>query len=190
MGIMQIDHHGGDGRPERRSWLQPGRGFGRRPLAAAHATPAEQAHPGHIGAYQRQLDADVDLLRGLRRLGEHRSALGAGRQPPVDLPVGVRMQSPAHAGAALAGWTIRTGGGRALLLALGGGLGGIARGFRRAGQFVDPGLKRRDARVLSGDARLGGRQLKSATISASFSAWLRVVRSGAAVTQRVESSLP
>jgi hypothetical protein len=28
MGIMQVDHHGGDGLAERRSRLQPGRGFG------------------------------------------------------------------------------------------------------------------------------------------------------------------
>ena len=67
-----------------------GNGFMRRP-GRNNALPAEQAHPGHVGADRRQLDAVVDLLRGLRRFREHRGARWAGRQLPVDLPVRVRM---------------------------------------------------------------------------------------------------
>ena len=76
----------------------------------AGASAAEQAHPGHVGADRRQFDAIVDLLRGLRSFREYRAAGWAGGQLPVDLPVGVRMQRPAYAGAALAGWTICLGG--------------------------------------------------------------------------------
>ena len=67
----------------------------------------------------------------------------------MDWPNGEPGSSPACPGAALAGWPIRPGGWRVLLLALGGGLGTVVRGFRRPGQFVDP-------RVLGGDTCLGG----------------------------------
>lgn len=115
--------------------------------------------PGHVGADRRQLNTVVDLLRGLRRFREHRSARWARGQLPVELTVRVWMQSPACPGAALAGWTIRPDGWRVLLLALGWGLGTVVRGFRRPGQFVDPRLKRRAPRVLGGDTCLGGGQL-------------------------------
>ena len=62
MGVMQIDNHGRDGLPERRTRLQPGRSFGGRTFAATGATSAEQTHPGYVGADRRQFDADVDLL--------------------------------------------------------------------------------------------------------------------------------
>jgi len=45
-----------------------------------------------------------------------------------------------------------------LVLAPGRGLGTVVRGFRRPGQFVEPGLKRRDLRVPGGDARFGHHQ--------------------------------
>jgi hypothetical protein len=48
MGVVQIDYHRGDGVAERRSSLQSGRGVGGHLLAAAGATTAEQAHPGHM----------------------------------------------------------------------------------------------------------------------------------------------
>ena len=57
------------------------------------------------------------------------------------------------------GWTIRPGGRRVLLLTLRRWLRGVVRGFRRAGQFVDPGLKCRNPRVLGGNSRLGRCQL-------------------------------
>ena len=69
------------------------------------------------------------------------------------------LRRSACAGAALAGWTIRPGGRRVLLLALGRWLGTVVRGFRRTCQFIDPGFKCHDPRVLGGDADFGRRQL-------------------------------
>ena len=102
MGVMQIDHHRGDRLAERRALLQTGRRLGGDALAATGATAAEQAHLGHIRPDRRQLDALIDLLRGLRRVGEHRFAFRAGGQPPVDHAIRVRMQRPADTGAAFA----------------------------------------------------------------------------------------
>jgi hypothetical protein len=64
-----------------RSWQQ-----------AARASPAEQAHLGHIRPDGRQFDALVDLLRGLPRCGEGRRAFWAGGLVGIDHPVGIRMQ--------------------------------------------------------------------------------------------------
>jgi len=56
--------------------------------ASAVARSPQQAHPGHVGADRRQLNAIVNLLRGLRCPGEHRGAGWAGGQLPVsDTPV-------------------------------------------------------------------------------------------------------
>ena len=137
--------------------LQPGRGGGDHPLAATRATAAEQPNLGDIRPDRRQLDALVDPLRGLRRLRERRRTVRAGGQPGFDHAIGVRMQRPAHPGAALAGWAI--GGGAIRLLPLRRGLGRIVGGLRRAGQFVEPGFQRRDPHILGGDPRLGGSQL-------------------------------
>jgi hypothetical protein len=103
---------------ERRSLFQSSRGIGAHPFAATGAAAAEQAHLGHIRADWRQFDAFVDLLRGLRCVGEHRLALGAGGQPSVDRAVRVRMQRAADAGAAFARRAICGGGWEVLLLSL------------------------------------------------------------------------
>jgi hypothetical protein len=76
---------------EWRSGLQTGWGLGGRPLAAARATAAKQAYLGHIRPDRRQLDALVNLLRSVRRVGEHGIAHRAGGQPPVNDTIGVRM---------------------------------------------------------------------------------------------------
>ena len=62
-------------------WLQTDWGCGGYPLAAAGAAAAEQAHLGHIRTDGWQLDALVDLLWGLRRVGKYRLTLRAGDQP-------------------------------------------------------------------------------------------------------------
>src|SRR5476651_1867914 len=109
MGVMQIHHHRGDRWAERRSLLKPGRSLGGHAFAATGATAAEQADPGHIRADRWQLDAFIDLLRSLRRVGKYRLALWAGSQPLVDRAIRVRMQRPADTGAAFAWRAIRGG---------------------------------------------------------------------------------
>src|ERR1035441_5352544 len=86
------------------------------------------------GLMGRQLDALVDLLRGLRGLWEGRLAFRTGSQPGIDHTIRVRMQRAADAGPALAGraigwWAI-------LLLTLRGRLGRVVGCLRRAGQCV------------------------------------------------------
>ena len=151
MGVMQIHHHRGDGVAERRALLKPGWGHGGHPLAAARAAAAEQADLGHVRPDRGQLDALIDLLRGLRRFGKYRLAFRAGGQQLVDGSIRVRMQRPADAGAAFARQAIRGGGREVLLLPLRGRFRGVAGGLRRAGQFVKPRLQRCDAGVLRGD---------------------------------------
>ena len=149
---MQIDRHGGDGRPERRARLQPGRGLGGDPLATAGATPAEQPRLGHIRPDRRQPDAFADPLRGLGSFRERGLAPRAGRQPRIDNAVRVRMEHPARAGTARArrpGLTVRL----VSLLCLGRGFGGIVRGFRRPGQFVEAGFQRRGFLMGRGELR-------------------------------------
>jgi hypothetical protein len=81
--------------------LQTGRRRGGDPLAAAAAAAAEQVHLGHIRADGGQLDALIDLLRDLRRVGERRLAFRAGWQAPVDRAIRVRMQGPSDASRAV-----------------------------------------------------------------------------------------
>jgi hypothetical protein len=139
MGVMQIDHHRGDGVAERRSLFQTGRSLGGHPLAATGATAAEQADLGHVGPNGWQFDTLIDLLRGLRRVGKDRLALRAGAQQPVDRSIRVRMQRPADAGAAFARRAIRRRGRKVLLLALRWRLRRIAGGLRWATEHAKEG---------------------------------------------------
>src|SRR4051812_49114688 len=66
MGVVQINHHRGDGVAEGRAPLPSRRGVSAHLLATAGATTAEQAHLGHMRLDRWQLDAFIDLLRGLR----------------------------------------------------------------------------------------------------------------------------
>ena len=59
--------------------------WNRHSAYATGATAAEQAHLGHIRPDRRQLDALVDLLRGLRRVGKHGLAFRAGGQPGIEI---------------------------------------------------------------------------------------------------------
>lgn len=124
MDVMPIHHHGRDGLAERRAWLPPGWGFSGDPLTAADAAAAEQAYLGHVRFERRQLDAFVNLARGLRCPGESRLALRAGRQPGIDHPVGIRMQRPATPGRLVRGGRTSPPA-RLLLLTLGRGVGGL-----------------------------------------------------------------
>ena len=68
------------------------------------------------------------------------------------------MQGSADAWAALA-WRTNLALGAVLLLTLGRGPGGVIRGLRRTGQFIEPCLKHRDACVLRGDTLVRGGKL-------------------------------
>jgi hypothetical protein len=122
MGVMQIHHHRGDGVAERRSLLKPDWGFGGHSFAATLTTAAEQAHLGYIGADRWQLNALINLLRGLRRLGERGLALRAGGQSLVDRAIRVRMQRPTDTGTAFAWRAILAGRRKVFLLSLRGRL--------------------------------------------------------------------
>src|SRR5258708_16778208 len=100
MSVMQIHHRRRNGVAERRSLLKPGRSLGGHAFAATRTTAAEQSDLGHIRADEGQLDTLIDLLRGLRRVGEYRLALGAGVHQSVDRAIPVSMQPPANTGAA------------------------------------------------------------------------------------------
>ena len=106
MGVVQVDHQGSDRLTKGRTELESRRSRGGHPLATAGAATAEQAHLCHVRLDRRQLDALIDLLRGLCSLREYRLALRTDRQPGIDHTVRIRMQCPAHTGPALAGAAI------------------------------------------------------------------------------------
>jgi hypothetical protein len=98
MGVVQIDHQHGNRLAERQTRLEPDRGHGAHPLAAAGAATTELAHLGRIRLDGGQFDAFVDLLWGLCGLREDSLALRTGGQPGIDHTIRVRMQRPADAG--------------------------------------------------------------------------------------------
>jgi CheY-like chemotaxis protein len=101
-----------------------------------------------------------------------RLAVRTGGQLGFDHTIRVRVQRPAHTGPALTSRTICAGRGAVLLLALRWRLGQRCQGLRRAGQPIEPRLKRRDAR----------RRRRNRLLS--------LLRSGGAATQYLESSRP
>jgi hypothetical protein len=104
MGVVQIDHQGGDRLAERRTGFQTGRGGRAHPLATAGATAAEQPHPGHVRLDGRQLDAVVDLLRGLLLYRQDGRAMRADVELGIDDAIRLRVQHPPNAAAARTRW--------------------------------------------------------------------------------------
>ena len=102
VGVVQIDHQGGDRLTKRRAGFQPARCLCGRTFAAACATPAEQPHPRDVRPDRRQLDAIVHQLRRLLLGGEDGGAIRAGVERGIDDAVRVRLQCAPEARTALA----------------------------------------------------------------------------------------
>jgi len=109
--------------PQRRQWSRrrasppPARSVpAPAAFSATGAAAAEHAHPGHIGLGRRDFNALVDWPRGLQRFRERGLAPWASGQSDINHAVGVRMQRPACARAALTRGAIRAGGRTIFLL--------------------------------------------------------------------------
>ena len=103
------------------------------------------------GLIGRQFNALIDLLRGLRGLGERRLTVRASGQLGSTIRSGLGCSVRPTPGRLLRGRAICGGGWEVLLLALRRRLGRIAGGLRRASRFLEPRLQGRDAGVLRGD---------------------------------------
>ncbi len=119
-------------------------------LAAAGAASAKQPHPRHVGPHRRQLDAVIDHLRRLRRVGPSCGTVRAGFELGIGDAIRVRLQHPGYAGAAFAR---RLSTGRHVRLLA------FRRWQRRIVGRLGRLLQPRQPRLKLGDARQGRLQL-------------------------------